>query len=226
MGRRIRQLLATLVFAFLIIASMGSVALASITYSGTLTTSGEVPGLTTVGQWTTTDIVVLGWNVSQNSDGLWHYVYSFNVQVPNNSPSVIELPTTATSADLLNAYGSFSSYSVGLFEPGPSCPNLPGPIYGVCFLVTDELTPQVSFDSYLAPGFGNYYGQEPAGTKAAYNEGFLIPSTHHDPVSGTINNKVLVPDPDPIPDASTIVLACFGALQLLAIKQKVFSIGG
>jgi hypothetical protein len=224
MARYLLRLTARSVLCAALVAVAVGVSQAGVAYSGSLTTFTEPGGLDAVGSWRSfVGPAILGWNASLLDNGLWRYVYGFGAPVTDGTQFIVELPGSFTAADLENVEGSYSGYFVGTLSPGPDYPSLPGSIYGVNFTLVEAKSTVIAFDAPIEPDFGNFYAQG-ANLEAAYNDGFLIPNTHHEPQNGTIDSKILVPDTTaaPIPDASTIVLACFGALQLLAIRNKVF----
>lgn len=224
MGRRPSHMLAWLLLSAMLVATGAIGAVAMSDFSGALTSNSQSPGLTPEGQWLTQGFDTIGWDVSRNANGTWHYVYTLCVPVLDMSHFIVQLPTNFTAADILNPIGTFTSFSVGTFTPGAAFPFLPGSIYGADFLTTTGTSTQIAFDANIEPDFGNFYAQGSDDiVNAVFNNGFLIPNTHHDPTCGSIDNKILVPDTTPpISDASTIVLVCFGALQLLAVRKKIF----
>lgn len=223
MVRRLLKLPAWPVLCVVLLYMVSSVALAGVEYSGALTSFSTPAGLQTSGAWRTQGFDVIGWNVTQNANGTWHYVYGRTTSVLDTVHFIIQLPNGATAADLLNPTGAFSSFTVGTFTPSATLPFLPASIYGADFRILPGADSRVAFDANIEPNFGNFYAQG-SELESAFNDGFLIPNTHHDPACGSIDHKILVPDTTakPVPDASTIVLVCFGSLQLLAVRKKLF----
>jgi hypothetical protein len=224
MRRQLSHLPAWLVFSVVLIGLTCAGAFATVEFSGALTDLSNPPGLDPFGAWASQGFDIVGWDVSQNPDGSWRYVYGLTVPTLDAQHFIVELPSGATVADIKNATGTFTSFSVGQFAPGPTFPFLPGNIFGADFLVNQNSSTLVAFDANIAPSFGNFYaqGNQDIGN-AVFNDGFLIPDAGQSPVNGSVNHKLLVPNPtQPIPDASTVVLACFGILQLLAVKERIF----
>lgn len=213
---------AWLVFCAVLVGLTCASVFATVDFSGALTTARVSPGLQAFGAWKTQGSDTIGWDVSQNEDGSWHYVYGLSVPRLDIQHFIVELPTGTTAADIKNAAGTFSSFSVGQITPGASFPFLPATMFGADFLTVQGGDTQIAFDANIKPSFGNFYAQ--GNENAVHNSGFLIPNAHQAPVNGSVNRKLLVPDAaqEPIPDASTIVLACFGMLQLLAVRQRIF----
>lgn len=189
-------------------------------FSGALTSSTSPPGLNAQQLWRSLGFDTIGWDVSQNSNGSWHYVYGLSVPALTGTSFIVQLPTQFTSADILNATGTFTSFSVGTFSPGAQFPFLPAAIHGVDFAITEGTDTQVAFDANIQPDFGNFYAQ--GGNEAVSNAGFLIPNVHHSPANGSVSQKVLVPDttPEPVADASTLVLASIGAAPAFVVIRK------
>lgn len=221
MGRRLVTSLTWPVLCVLWVCMVSSIALAGVEYSGALTSFSSPAGLKTSGQWRTQGFDVIGWDVSQNENGTWHYVYGRNTSVLDTVHFIIELPTSFTAADVLNPVGSFSSFSVGTFVTSPTMPFLPGPIHGVDFLILPGVDSRVSFDANIEPDFGNFYAQG-GDAETSFNDGYLIPNTHHDPACGSIDHKILVPDTTaaPVPDASTLALSLAGIVPALAMMLR------
>lgn len=219
---RLRNSIAWPVFYLLWVCLLATTTSASVEYSGALTSFSSPAGIQTTGLWNTEGFDVIGWNVTQNENGSWHYVYGRATSVLNTTHFIIQLPVGFAKADLLNPTGAFSSFDVGTFAPSAVLPFLPSSIYGADFLILPGMDSRVAFDANIKPNFGNYYAQG-SPSESSFNTGFLIPNAPHDPTCGSIDHKILVPDTTalPIPDASTIVLLCFGALQLLAVKNKL-----
>lgn len=220
MARGISYLIALVVFAAALTVMAGS-ALAAVEYSGALTSCSESPGLVTTGVWGPAKCDLIGWNVSQNANGSWHYAYGLSVPVLSATDFIVQLPTGFGAADILNPTGSFTGFNVGTFSPGLQFPYLPASMYGVDFALTPGSSTLIAFDANIQPDFGNFYAQG-TGDASVVNSGFSIPNTHHDPANGSIDNKVLVPDPTatPIPDASTLLLAFAGILTATGIVRK------
>ena len=211
MGRRSVQS-ALLLLVCAVLTGMVSSSAPAVEFSGALANTNTPPGLIATGLWAAPQPDLIGWDVSQNMDGTWHYAYGLSVPVQSATNFIVELPTTFTAADILNPIGSFSSFTVGTFTPGAQFPFLPGSIYGANFILLPGTNTQVAFDAAMAPGWGNFYGQ---GVDASVlNAGFNLPNPTVDPKCGSVDHKILVPSPNasPIPEASTLLLAAVGML--------------
>jgi len=202
--------------ALLYISGASSSSLPS--YTGTLGTDNTPPGLQGSGLWMTSGVSQIVWSIGERS---WNYDYSFAVPDSNISHLIIECALDMEFSELSNVTGDFTSFSLGtLTPPEPNNPNLPGTIHGIYFADVGTTAGGFHFHSTRAPVWGNFYAVD-GSVNTAWNTGFLLPNPTDPPFDGSLSYKILVPD-SVVPDASTIVLACFGALQLLAVRKKIF----
>lgn len=177
------------------------------------------------GTWAGTGTTAaIAWDIVQDTAGF--YTYNYRLVVPEEAAAVnmfiLQTSDSLTGADIFGAVGN---PVVGDFKMA-DYPNLPRDCHGIAWFNVGGHRTSFSFKSYLEPIWGNFYVQsvekEPS---TACNSGFTNPSTDppDPPRDGTVGYHILTVGPSPpIPDASTILLACFGALQLLAIRKKVF----
>lgn len=206
---------------------LSATVVAQPSYSGSLSSSSSPAGILGTGAWITPGVTNLSWTVSQELSGLWDYNYTFTVPT-NISHLLLETSSTFGASNLMNPTGNFTSTKIGTFspsDPGNANPNLPGTLYGIKFDGFTTTTGTISFQSDRDPIWGNFYsknGQAGGIDNTAWNAGFLNPRPTDPPANGTVDNHVLVPDTgQPVPDASTIVLACFGTLQLLVVRRRI-----
>jgi len=148
---------------------------------------------------------ILEWTVSQDSSGLWHYQYTFDI-APDTKPAVshiiFEVSANLLVNEILNATmtdgaGNIASVSptLGDFGPsGPSTPGIPGTLHGIKFERPESLTAGtkiiVSFDTFRSPVWGDFYAK--GGAQAfAYNKGFTNPD--FDPSDPPSNGSLFRP---------------------------------
>lgn len=219
------------------------VAVMAQTFSGMLSTPS---GITATPRWDQANGgFMLGWNISQLSDGSWSYNYSVTNATGGNlarelSHMIIEISPTATSSNFwdFNWNGTgYSGWEIATYSgANPSNPQMPGSMYGIKF---DAPTSQgnsvtLSFMSSRAPTWGDFYakdGKYLGNDVVAWNEDFLMA----DPTapaqdgllqdaSGAYINKILRPDTvETVPEPATMLL--FGAglagLGLMRRRNKV-----
>jgi len=206
----------------LVAIAAGMAALPTFAFQGIL----NGPGAFNIsGTWTVTGVTgAFAWDVVQDTAGF--YTYNYRLVVPDEAAPVnmfiLQTSDSVTAADI---FGAVANPVIGDFAMA-DYPNLPRDCHGIAWFDVNGRRTSFSFKSYLAPIWGNFYIQsveeEPS---TASNSGFTNPSTDppDPPSDGSLSYHILTVGPSaPIPDASTILLACFGALQLLAIRKKVF----
>lgn len=227
--RSITTLYAAICISAAVFVAAATPAGALPSYSGSLSSSSVPAGVTGTGFWITGGTTQIQWAVSQLADLSWSYSYILTVPDGNISHLILELSPSAVLGDLSNLSGTFSNPVVNTFTPSDqSNPNLPGNIYGVKFQNVGTTSGTFSFTTARAPVWGNFYAADgqahnPGTTNTAWNSGFLLAHPTDPPSNGSVTNHLLVPDSKTaIPDASTIVLACFGALPLFAKRMRVF----
>ena len=228
-----RQFRTCMIAIFIVIAAFvtqsGTLGLAS--YVGSLSTTTSPTGIAGTGYWVTTGPTQINWSVAELADGTWNYDYNFYVPAGNISHFILERSSGFSLNDIFDMRGDFSGITIATFTPpDPSNPSLPGTINGIKFNDVSTTSGGFHFSSTRAPVWGNFYSKDgttfntpPTLFNTAWNAGYLLPTPTDPPSNGSVSYKILVPDTyTAVPDASTIVLACFGTLQLLAIRRKVF----
>ncbi len=177
------------------------------------------------GTWVTTGTTgAFTWDVVQDTAGF--YDYNYRLVVPDEAAAVdtfiLETSDALTAGDI---FGATANPVVGDFAMA-DYPNLPRDCHGIAWFDVGGHRTSFRFKSYIAPIWGDFYIESVEKVPStASNVGFTNPSTDptDPPSDGSISYHILTVGPtSPIPDASTILLACFGALQLLAIRKKVF----
>ncbi|MFI4911265.1 MAG: PEP-CTERM sorting domain-containing protein [Sedimentisphaeraceae bacterium JB056] len=187
-----------------------------LSYTGSLSYN---VALNATGAWTDNPLTI-SWIVSQNGNGSWHYKYTYTTGSPNIHDVLIETSTSFNSGSISNVvYGSYTqntSYSIDTFtvsDDPARLTNLPEDIYGIRFTIqpSSATTFIVDFDSDYAPEWGDFYancGHAKGDLNSAWNISFT--SSDIDPTnpaqSGTIDNSLLVPSPEP----ATIALLGLG----------------
>jgi hypothetical protein len=222
--------LASVVSIVVVLLSISAGSWAALpSYAGSLASDTSPAGIVGTGYWITTGPSQIQWSVAQVADGSWNYDYNFAVPDGNINHLILECSLDMQLSDLSNVNGDFTGFAIGTFTPpSPSDPNLPGTIHGIDFTGVNTTAGGFHFHSTRAPVWGNFYSVDgqthnPGINNTAWNTGFLLPAPPNPPSNGSVSGKLLVPDSTAaIPDASTIVLACFGALQLLAVRKKIF----
>ena len=190
-------------------------------YIGGLASEGTIKGLNGTGTWITPGPTMFSWTVVQDSSGYWNYTYSGGApEIAAAGPLggtacvILQCSPTLTAADFFGIKGDFASYSVGLFQPGPSLPTLPGPIYGIKFDGVSGTTPSANFNCWAGPQWGNCYSVSDDLADSFWNVGFLDPTPTDPPSNSSVDNHILVPGAA-VPDASTLVLASVGLVPVL-----------
>ena len=107
---------------------------------------------------------------------------------------------------------------------------MPRDLFGIRFNDVNTTSASFHFHSDRAPIWGDCYAtgfalSPPGAFNVAINTGFTPTDVDppDPPRDGSVYQHILIPGHGGVvPDASTIVLACFGALQLLAVRKKIF----
>lgn len=216
---------------FAICAAM-TVAMATptLSFTGELFSNSIPPGITGTGYWVTTGPVHLEWTVTQEMGGVWAYSYTLTVPAGDISHFILECSPNLAARELFDLSGDFSHIEINDYDaagPGNSNPSIPGPIHGIKFDEVETTTAVFSFKTFRDPIWGDFYAKDGTAQNeqdvfnTAWNAGFLDADPMDPPSDGSINYHVLVPDTgEPIPDASTVILACVGCLPVLALRRR------
>jgi hypothetical protein len=168
----------------------------------------------------------IAWNVSQNVDLTWHYVYTFTQPngaslSPLTSHVIIQLSETAGEDDLFNFKGDIDKVEFGTYALSSGNPGFPAgeEIFGVKINLAFNQQ-QIEFDSVRMPMWGDFYSKGGGGANPsfAYNthlgaEVVNPHDVHGTPVDmyGNPLTKILVPNTR-IPEPMTVVLFGLGTL--------------
>jgi len=179
----------------LIVFGAASTSFAAPVYTGNLT---HPTGLFSNASWASPSST-LGWTVSQNQDGSWHYDYTFTVPEKDISHIIFETSPTFTESDLLNLTWPGDLTEVQTHTSANGNPDIPGSMYGVKFDSPAQGTTSwnIEFDSWRQPVWGDFYardGRTDGNLNSAWNQGFLSADPTDPPQNGSLNYHVLVPD--------------------------------
>lgn len=198
--------LAWLGFLCLVIAGVGGVPAAlADSYSGGLSsTEGEI-GWT--GDW---DPITINWQVSQNTDGSFHYSYDLVVTCREVSHILLETSMGFAPSDMFNPAGPYNAIEIDTWTPGPGTPDMPDTVYGIKFDDTSGTNIHIAFDSFRMPVWGDFYAKDGTGY-ALWNAGFTANDTDPTapPPNGSVDNHILRPD-SYIPEPGTMALLLIG----------------
>lgn len=125
-------------------------------YSGQLTGAGG--GLTATGAWDSTGTSIT-WAISENANGSWHYLYTFDVEEKALSMIIFQVSDTFRMPDFVT--GSLTGpgdFSLGTWF---GWEGMPGSIRGLKFeSFSDGTEWTVAFDTMRAPMWGNFYAKD------------------------------------------------------------------
>jgi len=164
------------------------------------------------------------WDIAQNNDGTWHYIYTFLDQddrelSPATSHFIIQLSENIDpEEDLFNFSGDIEEDpEFGAFGPGSGNPGFPTgeSIFGMKInLAGDQLS--VEFDSTRQPMWGDFYAKG-GSSSFAYNADLGVDVANPNDYNGTPVDdagaplaKVLVPD-TLVPEPGTLALLAAAA---------------
>ena len=232
--RRSTLLLTAVAVGVLVFPTLGTA------YSGILMSTDS--GILGTGAWINPGPTWMEWSVTQNPDNSWHYDYLFGHPEGETSHVILEVSPTFTENDILDETGDFGVIQIGLYEPGPSNPGMPEPVYGIKFDQGYGLTTWFAFNSWRAPMWGDFYAKDgkapplsdaydsytaapnPGEFNAAWNAGFLDADPTVPIQDGAYMGHLLVPDtdgpPPPIPEPSTLLLLGSGLLGSIAVLRR------
>lgn len=220
---RTRLLAAALAIGIMLIPALASA------YAGILLSSDS--GILGTGAWITPGQTWLEWSVTQNPDDSWHYSYLFGHPDGETSHFILEVSPTFTDNDIFDETGDFLGIELGLFEGGPSNPEMPGSVYGIKFDDAWGTTTGISFNSWREPMWGDFYAKNGTtpGTdmwNTAWNAGFTDPDPIAPIQDGAYMGHLLVPDtdgpPPPVPEPSTMLLLGSGLLgSIVALRKRI-----
>lgn len=192
-------------------------------YSGTLSSAdGTILG---TGNWLSGSIpTTLQYSVYQNPDQTWHYGYLFSSPPGDLSHLDVGISTNITSADIFNVSGG--SLSIGLWEPGPSNPNMPGSLFGAKFDVEGDNPFAMSLDSTKQPMWVDFYAKDGraggSGFNACWNSGFLAQNPQLPYWATGVSDHILAPDTVVVPVPSALLLGLIG-VSCVGLKLRRFA---
>jgi hypothetical protein len=220
-----------------VLLALGAVCSAGLV--GTLSTPDN-EGLIAVGDWQDVNGgLTISWIISQNTDGTWHYQYTFSdgdgdVLSKRVSHFIISVSDNLTYADVYNFSSDVAKVTIDDFEEANGNPGFPAgqSLYGLKMDMTGNQV-VAEFDSVRMPMWGDVYlkdGKNGSGGgikfNSAYNADFgVVVDNLHDymgtPVDadGKTLYKILVPDTIPEP-ATMVILGLGGAAMLLNRKRR------
>lgn len=168
------------------------------------------------------DDTSISWEITQNTDGNWHYSYTFSVPSKEISHFILEVSGNFTSNDFLGFYnppvlassvmdssGSWEALDPTTYspdDPGNSNPGLPGSIFGIKFQGPSSTQWHFEFNSTKQPMWGDFYakdGKDGGKEVYAYNTGFGNDLQVAD-------GHIAVPDTYNVPAPAAVLLGIFG----------------
>lgn len=179
-------------------------------------------GLTATESWDNGG-AVLTFEVAQQPNGTWSYVYNFDVDRKALSHIIFEVSKSFAEANILA--GTSSGWSLGSWgDEGGSNPGIPGTLYGLKFDGDFGLENTLTIISDRAPMWGDFYakdGKDGGDWVYAYNEGFGL-DAYDVPYTQYVLGKVLVPDTvtSTVPEPSSAALMSLGLIGMFGFMRK------
>lgn len=198
------------------VVSVGGVS--PVTYSGSLSTADG--GLEGTGEWVNSGGSSISWWVT-DCESYFHYKYTLSVPATDISHFIIEVSPTfgVYDKDYDNVVGGYDSIEITTFDQGNGNPGIPENMQGMKFDETAVLAWTIEFDSIRMPVWGDFYAK--GGKQAAiWNAGFGA-----DPTSAvtddSLQNKLIRPDSNVIPEPTTVALLAMGLAALVARRKAL-----
>lgn len=200
-------------------------------FTGTLSSSaGEIQG---TGNWLYAGPTALSWQISENIDGSWSYLYDFSHPRGETSHFILEVSPTFTLDQMWGAAGDFEQVELGTWTADGSNPGMPGSIFGLKFDEASGVNTQISFECWRAPVWGDFFSKDGTagghGINAAWNAGFTAADTDPADVAadGSLFNHLLVPDTQtkvnithPAPEPTSVMLLGMGLVGAAFVLRR------
>lgn len=190
-------------------------------YSGSLTTGTNT--LLAFGAWSG-DTISVAWDVDDTTNpGYWSYNYTLTgFAGPSISHGIFEVSSNFTSDNIKE--GTSGDRELGTFGPsqGGSNPGIPGSIFGIKFNTGDEGTINITIVSDREPMWGDFYGKG-GDASYAYNSGFGFDTFAPIGSGNALSDGkawALVPDTNPVPEPSTMLLLGLGVMGIAAAGRR------
>lgn len=198
-----------------VVLCVGSAGAAPSSFSGSISFSGG--GITGIADnpWLV-DGTVFQWDVTNNANGTFTYMYRLQVPEKGISHLTIEVSPNFEAGHIVQVLQGTLADDQPDHYPKPSDPGMPGPMYGIKFKAGEgsEYDWTVSFISTRAPTWGDFYakdGKHQGIDVAIWNTGFPDDDPQTPVGDGHRNFHILVPDTTTIiPAPGAILLGTIG----------------